>query len=150
MINPNVKTLANLPFNIAERFPERAILRHSAGDALLNTSGRDFLEHVRDLSVGLGELGLAAGDRVAVIAESRPEWCITDLAILTAGGVTVPVYPTLTSGQVRYILNDCSAKMAVVSNRTQVGKTAAIRAQLSGFATVVGWTPTASLGLTAC
>ena len=137
MINPNVKTLADLPFSIAERFPERAILRHSVGDAFIDTSGHDFLEHVRDLSLGLGELGLAAGDRVAVIAESRPEWCVTDLAVLTAGGVTVPVYPTLTSGQVRYILNDCAAKVAVVSNRAQVEKIAAIRAQLSGFATVV-------------
>ena len=137
MINPNVKTLADLPFSIAERFPERAILRHSVGDAFIDTSGHDFLEHVRDLSLGLGELGLAAGDRVAVIAESRPEWCVTDLAVLTAGGVTVPVYPTLTSGQVRYILNDCAAKVAVVSNRAQVEKIAAIRAQLPGFATVV-------------
>jgi long-chain acyl-CoA synthetase len=137
VIDPNVKTLADLPFNIAERFPARAILRHSVGDAFLNTSGYDFLEHVRDLSVGLRELGLAAGDRVAVIAESRPEWCITDLAVLTAGGVTVPVYPTLTSGQVRYILNDCAAKVAVVSNRAQVDNIAAIRTQLSAFATVV-------------
>jgi long-chain acyl-CoA synthetase len=137
VINPNVKTLADLPFNIAERFPERAILRHSVGDAFLNTSGHDFLEHIRDLSLGLGELGLAAGDRVAVIAESRPEWCITDLAVLTAGDVTVPVYPTLTSGQVRYILNDCAAKVAVVSNRVQVEKIAAVRGQLSGIATIV-------------
>ena len=117
MINPNVKTLADLPFHIAGRFPERAILRHSVGSAFIDTSGHDLLERVRDLSLGLGELGVAAGDRVAVVAESRPEWCITDLAVLTAGGVTVPVYPTLTSGQVRYILNDCAATVAVVSNR---------------------------------
>jgi long-chain acyl-CoA synthetase len=137
VINPNVKTLADLPFHIAGRFPRRAILRHSLGDAFIDTSGHDFLEHVRDLSLGLGELGVAAGDRVAVIAESRPQWCVTDLAVLTAGGVTVPVYPTLTSGQVRYILNDCAARVAVVSNRAQVEKIAGIRAQLSGLATVV-------------
>jgi long-chain acyl-CoA synthetase len=135
--NPKLKTLADLPFHIAGRFSSRTILRHSLGDALIDTSGHDFLERVRDLSLGLGELGVAAGDRVAVIAESRPEWCATDLAILTAGGVTVPVYPTLTAGQVRYILNDCAAKVAVVSNRAQVEKIAAIRAQLSGFGTVV-------------
>lgn len=65
LINPNIKTLADLPFHIAERFPRRAILRHSRGDAFIDTSGHDFLEHVRDLSLGLGELGVAAGDRVA-------------------------------------------------------------------------------------
>jgi long-chain acyl-CoA synthetase len=137
LFNANVKTLADLPFGIAGRFPERAILRHSVGNTFIDMSGHDFLERVRDLSLGLGELGLAAGHRIAVIAEGRPEWCVTDMAVLTAGGVTVPVYPTLTSGQVRYILNDCAAKVAVVSNRAQVEKIAAIRAQLSAFATVV-------------
>ncbi len=137
MINPNVKTLADLPFHIVERFPNRAILRHCRGDALIDTSGDAFLEHVRDLSLGLGELGLTAGDRVAVVAESRPEWCVVDMAVLTAGGVMVPVYPTLTPGQVGYILSDCGAKLAVVSGRAQVEKIAAIRTQLSGFATVV-------------
>ena len=137
LINRNVKTLADLPFHIAGWLPDRAILRRSVGNAYIDTSGHDFLERVRDLSLGLCELGVAAGDRVAVIAESRPEWCITDLAVLTAGGVTVPVYPTLTSGQVRYILKDCAAKVAVVSNRAQVEKIAAIRAQLSDFATAV-------------
>jgi long-chain acyl-CoA synthetase len=136
LINPNVKTLADLPFDIAGRFPDRAILRHCRADAFIDTSGHDFLEHVRDLSLGLSELGLAAGDRVAVVAESRPAWCVTDMAILIAGGVTVPLYPTLTSGQMRYILNDCGAKMAVVSDRAQVEKLVAIRAQLPGFAAV--------------
>lgn len=137
VINPNVKTLADLPFSIAERFPERAILRHSVGDAFLNISGHDFLEHIRDLSLGLGALGVAAGDRVAVIAESRPEWCVTDLAVLMAGGVTVPVYSTLTPEQVRHILDDSAAKVAVVSDRAQVEKIATVRAQLSDLSTVV-------------
>jgi long-chain acyl-CoA synthetase len=137
MINRNIKTLADLPFHIAERFPRRALLRHCRGNGVIEISGGEFVEQIRDVSVGLRELGLAAGDRIAVIAESRPEWCVTDLAVLVAGGVTVPVYPTLTAGQVRYILNDCGAALAVVSNRTQVDKIAAVRAQLARVPTVV-------------
>ena len=72
-----------------------------------------------------------------MIAESRPEWCITDMAVLTAAGVTVPAYPTLTPAQVRYILNDCGAKVVVVSNRAQVEKMAAIRAQFPNVAAVL-------------
>jgi long-chain acyl-CoA synthetase len=72
-----------------------------------------------------------------VIAESRPEWCVSDLAVLAAGSLTVPVYPTLTSGQVRYILNDCRASLAVVSNRVQVEKIAAVRTQLPRLSAVV-------------
>lgn len=137
VINPNVKTLADLPFHIAGRFPNRAVLRRCRGDAFVDLSGRDFFAHVRDLSLGFLQLGLAAGDRVAVIAESRPEWCVTDMAVLAAGGVTVPVYPTLTSGQVHYILNDCGAKLAVVSDRAQLEKITAICAELPGLATVI-------------
>jgi long-chain acyl-CoA synthetase len=137
LINRSVKTLGDLPFHIAGRFPNRAILRHSRSDGFIDTSGHDLLEHVRDLSLGLSELGLVPGDRVAVVAESRPEWCLTDLAVLTAGAVTVAVYPTLTSDQTRYILNDCGTRLTVVSDRVQVDKIAAVRAKLSGLATVV-------------
>ena len=137
VINRDIKTLADLPFHIAERLPHRALLRHCRGDRVIEISGKEFLEQIRNVSVGLRELGVATGDRVAVIAESRPEWCITDLAVLAAGGITVPVYPTLTSGQVRYILNDCGATVAIVSNRMQVDKIATVLPHLVDLAKVV-------------
>jgi long-chain acyl-CoA synthetase len=130
LINPHVKTLADFAVEAARRFPNRAVLCHASGDTFVEMSGGDFFARVRDLSLGFMELGLASGDRVAVLAESRPEWCVTDLAVLAAGGVTVPVYPTLTSAQVRYLLNDSGATVAVVSDRAQVEKIAAIHAQL--------------------
>jgi long-chain acyl-CoA synthetase len=132
-----VKTLADLPFYSAERFPDRAVLRQCQGDTSVDMSGRTLLGRVRDLSLGFGELGLVAGDRVAVIADSRTEWCVTDLAVLTAGGVTVPIYPTLTSAHVRDLLNDCGARVVVASDRAQVEKVSAIRAQLPTLATIV-------------
>ncbi len=95
--------------------------------ASIEISGGELFEQIRDVSLGLSAFGLDAGDRVAMIAESRPEWCITDLAVLAAGGVTVPVYPTLTAAQVHDILNNCGATIAVVSNRPQVDKIVAIR-----------------------
>jgi long-chain acyl-CoA synthetase len=137
VIQPNIKTLADLPFHIAERFPHRAVLRHCRGDAVREISGSELVEQIRNVSVGLRDLGLTTGDRVAVIAESRPEWCVSDLAVLAAGGLTVPVYPTLTSGQVRYILDDCGASLAVVSNRVQVERIAAVRTHLLRLSTVV-------------
>jgi long-chain acyl-CoA synthetase len=131
-----VKTLADLPFHIAARFPHRAVLRHCGSDGGIEISGREFFEQIRDVSLGLSESGLDPGDRVAIIAESCPQWCGTDLAVLAAGGVTVPVYPTLTAAQVHDILANCGAKIAVVSNRTQVDKIAATVAQLPGLRTI--------------
>jgi long-chain acyl-CoA synthetase len=133
----HISTLADLPFHVAKRFPDRVVLRQCRGDDRIDTSGHQLFEQVRDLNLGLRDLGLTTGDRVALIAESRPEWCVTDLAMLSAGAVSVPLYPTLTAGQVQEILNHSGAAIAVVSNRAQVDKIAAVRGQLAGLSTVV-------------
>ena len=77
---------------------------------------------VRAVSLGLRALGVERGDRVALLSENRPEWVITDLAILAAGAVAVPVYPTLPAGQVAHILSDSGAKVIVVENAKQAAK----------------------------
>jgi long-chain acyl-CoA synthetase len=106
-------------------------------------SSKEFFERIRDVSLGFGALGIAAGDRVAIVSESRPEWLIADLGILTAGGVTVPIYPTLSAVQAGYILNDSAAKAAVVSSREQLEKIQKVRHQLPSLSAVIlieGWT----------
>jgi long-chain acyl-CoA synthetase len=133
----SVKTLADLPLEIAERFQHRAILRRCRSDGVADITGGELFQQVRDVSLGLCAFGLDTGDRVAVIAESRPEWCVADLAVLAAGAVTVPVYPTLTAGQVHGILSDCGATIAVASNRTQADKVAAMLAGRRRLRTVV-------------
>ena len=62
------------------------------------------------------------GDRVALLSENRPEWAITDLATLAGGGVTVPMFSTLTSAQVEYIVRDSGAKILCVSSERQLQK----------------------------
>ena len=100
-------------------------------------SSKEAFERVRDLSLGLGALGMAAGDRVAILAESRPEWILSDLAILAAGAITVPIYPTLAASQVRYILQDSGARLAVVSTIEQLDKLQEVRHLLPALEAVV-------------
>ena len=57
-----------------------------------------------------------AGDRVALLSESRPEWTLSDAGCVFAGAIDVPIYPTLTPTQVRYILKDSGALVLIVSN----------------------------------
>ena len=90
-------------------------------------SGQDLFHRIRDLALGLASYGIAAGDRVAIVSESRPEWVMCDMAILTLGAVTVPIYPTLSAAQVRYILEDCGARLAIVSTKLQADKVQEIR-----------------------
>src|SRR5262245_20745311 len=87
--------------------------------------------------MGLRSLSLAPGDRVAILCENRPEWAYADLATLCAGAVVAPVYATLTSSQVLYILNDSGARILFVSSPAQAAKVAEIRSQASQLETVI-------------
>ncbi len=102
-----------------------AIERHAKPDALnqkhdgqwLHTSAETFIERVRCIALGLAELGVKAGDRIALLSENRPEWSIVDLAILSLGAINVPIYTTQAVEQVRFILEDSGARMIFISGR---------------------------------
>ena len=136
-----IRTLADLPFHVVGRFPKPVLLRHCVGDHLEDRSSREMFDTVRDLSLGLEAVGVQAGDRVAILANSRPEWTITDLATLTAGAVTVPVYATLPAGQVGYILADAGARVVVVEDAEQAAKVREERHRLPAVETVIVMAP---------
>jgi long-chain acyl-CoA synthetase len=80
-------------------------------------SGTDVVERIRRIAIGLSQLGVKAGDRIAIISENRPEWSLTDLAILSLKAVNIPIYTTQAVEQIRYILEDSGAKMLFVSGK---------------------------------
>jgi long-chain acyl-CoA synthetase len=140
----DVETIADLPFHLAGRFANPKLIGRCRPDEIVWLSSKEIFERVRDLSLGLHALGIGAGDCVAIIAESRPEWLLADLAILSAGAVTVPIYPTLSAPQARYILHDSSARAAIVSTRHQLEKVQEVRHKVPSLSAVVlmdGWTP---------
>ena len=118
----DVKTLADLPFLVASRHPRPARIRRCVGERFDDVSSLSFLDRIQAFSLGLQTLGLARGDRVGMVCESRPEWSIGDFAILTAGAITVPVYPTLSVPQTRFILKDAGASLVLVSDAVQAAK----------------------------
>src|SRR5207247_1922972 len=71
--------------------------------------------------------GVKSGDRVAILSENRPEWAMSDFAILANQAVTVPVYPTLLGWQIEYILNDAGASVVICSNAEQLQKLGEVR-----------------------
>ena len=99
--------------------------RHNKPDALSykiedvwkHLSGAEVIEKIKNLALGLADLGVKAGDRVAIISENRPEWSLTDLAILSLRAVNVPIYTTQAVEQIRYILEDSGAKMLFISGK---------------------------------
>ncbi len=126
-----ISTLADLPFHVSGRFPKPVLVRRCTANAYDSYASREFFDAVRDASLGLATLGVKPGDRVALLSESRPEWLIADLAILTSGSVTVPIYPTLPPTQVGYILADAGAAVVLVSDETQAEKVRSVWSELA-------------------
>ena len=65
---------------------------------------------------------ISKGDRCVLLSENRPEWLISDISIMNAGGVTVPLFTTYSEKDYEYIINDCKPKICIVSNQIQLKK----------------------------
>lgn len=105
----------------------KPLLRHKVNNEWVDISYSDFKRETDSFAYGLASLGLRRGDRLAIIAENRPEWVYTDMACLLLGGIDVPLYPSLTSDTVEFILNNSESMGIVVSNKFQLNKVLKIR-----------------------
>jgi len=112
-------------------------LRSKRAGRWVDIGYRDMAERVQDLSIGLQELGVRRGDRVAILSENRPEWAIADYACLAARCTDVPIYPTLPAKQAEYILRDSGAVAVLVSSAAQLEKVARVRERLPALAHII-------------
>ena len=84
----------------------------------VSLSTHDFFEKVQIVSRKLIEIGIKKGDKIALIStQNRTEWCIVDNSILQVGGVTVPIYPTISEKEFQYVLNHSESKICFVSDK---------------------------------
>jgi long-chain acyl-CoA synthetase len=104
------------------------------------TSWRTAAEQVSSLAAALRALGLARGDRVLLVSENRPEWCVADLAIMAAGCITVPAYTTNTGRDHDHVLHDSGARAAIVST-AKLAATLLPAMARAGCATLIGIEP---------
>jgi len=90
----------------------------------------EMREYVRSLAAGIRELGLSAGDRVGIFADTRMEWAVSDFALLAAGGIVTTVYTESSPQQVRYLLSDPGASGVVVENEELLERVLAVEDDL--------------------
>lgn len=121
-----IETLCRIPLNTLREYAKPDQLLYKKDGRFVPISTREFYDRIRHISLGLRGLGFAPGDKLAILAENRPDWVMTDFAALGAGGVTVPIYPTLTPEQIRYILDDSETKIVVCSTAEMWAKIEAI------------------------
>ena len=143
----NRGTLTQLFFTTVDRHAGLpAAFRSKVGGAWVSITHREALGRVQAISLGLRELGIKAGDKVAIVSENRPEWALTDYACLCARATDVPIYPTLTAKQTEYILRDSESVAVFCSTAAQVAKVLEVQGALPGLQQIIVFDGDAAAG----
>lgn len=111
------QSLTAMVFAQAENFGDKPFLWRKSQGQWRPQSWKEVAGQIEILARGLVAAGLRPGDRVLLVSENRPEWLVADVAIMAAGGITVPAYTTNTVGDHRHLLNNSGARLAIVSTR---------------------------------
>ena len=120
-------------YNQLSQFPKKDALTDKINGKWVPTSTQSMIEQAEALASGLIELGLQPGDKVGLISNNRSEWLITDLGILIAGMINVPIYPTITEEDYEYILNNAEVKVCFVSDEDLFTKVNSVKPKVSSL-----------------
>ena len=124
------RTVADLlPIAAREHGSKRAVTYKDESGAWVGKTYAEVAEISRDLCLGLMDLGIAKGDKVAILANTRPEWTYFDFAALTAGATVVPIYQTNSPDECRYVLENSDARAVIVEDDEQLEKIRTVRAR---------------------
>ena len=140
------RTIADLMGLAAERFGDRTAVTSKSGDGWGEVSYREVGEIVSEIARGLIDLGLAPGDRAAVLCTTRPDWTYASFGITSAGGVVVPIYPTNSPEECEWVAGNSESRFIVCEDASQVAKIAAVRERLPQLEAVIVIDPSGDVG----
>src|SRR2546427_2575367 len=112
-------TLVAMYERVAQVHPKPNTLNFKQDGVWHAISAVEMVARARRIALGMYALGIRKSDRVALLSDSRVEWVLADQACIFEGAITVPIYPTLTPTQVKYILGDSGARLLIVSTRAK-------------------------------
>jgi long-chain acyl-CoA synthetase len=116
------KTIADLLPLAAKKYADRPAQRYKVGDEWVDVSYAELGEAVRETSLGLVDLGIEPGDKVSILAHTRPEWTQACFGILTAGGALVTIYQTNSPEECQYVLSHSDSRAVFVEDAEQLEK----------------------------
>ena len=118
------RTFDLLPYQL-QNFPQPDCLAAKVNGSWVKYSTQDVQDYANKVSLGLLKLGVGQNDKVAIISFNRPEWVLADFGIQQIGAISVPMYPTITEEDYRYIFSDAEVKVIFVSDKSLYKKVAA-------------------------
>jgi long-chain acyl-CoA synthetase len=130
-------TLPTLLRAQAQKYGDRVALREKEFGIWWEISWKEYYQHVRHFCLGLIKLGLRKGDRVSIIGENCPEWLYADLAVQSAGGISVGIYPTSPSHEVKYHVNHSESRFFIAGDQEQADKIIDIKEECASIEKVI-------------
>jgi long-chain acyl-CoA synthetase len=132
-----IQTLPELVFNKIAQFNKPDCLMEKRDGAYRNISSSEVIQNAESIAAALMIWGVQKDDRIGLLSENRPEWAYTDLGIISAAAITVPIYGTLPAVQIEYIIKDSQMQIVFVSNETQLKKILEIQTNLPQLRKIV-------------
>ena len=126
----NLTRIFDLHYHQQKNYKKVDSLASKVDGKWLKISTDEFIDMGRKVSLAFLKMGLKPGDKIAIISNNRSEWHITDLGITQMGGISVPIYPTITEDDYAYIMNDASIKCCFVSDEDLFQKVTNIKEQV--------------------
>jgi long-chain acyl-CoA synthetase len=132
-----LQTIADLIPRSTREYAEGTAVRFKRDGAWHDVTYAQLAEIVQEIGLGLIELGIQPGERVSILANTRPEWSYADLGATSAGTVVVPIYQTNSPEECHWVLSDSEACAIICENDEQLAKIAAIRDRLPNLRTII-------------
>mgnify|MGYP003771819999 FL=1 len=126
----NLTRIFDLHYHQQKNYKKVDSLASKVDGKWVKISTDEFIDMGRKMSLAFLKMGLKPGDKIAIISNNRSEWHITDLGITQMGGISVPIYPTITEDDYAYIMNDASIKCCFVSDEDLFQKVTNIKEQV--------------------
>ena len=137
MIGTGSRTMADLIALATARQGGKPALKHKVDDEWVEVSYRQLEGTVRELALGLVDLGIEPGDRVSILSHTRPEWTYACFATFAAGAIVVSVYQTNSPEECHYVLHHSEARAVFVEDAEQLAKVRAVEADLPALEFVI-------------
>lgn len=131
-----ITRLFDIPYYQLERFPTDDMFVTKTAGRWVSMSTATFLAQTNEMSKALIALGIERGERVALISTNRVEWNIMDIALQQIGAIVVPLYPTISSEDYKYIFNDSAMRYAFVGNSEILARLNAVKTEIPSLVTV--------------
>src|SRR5687768_10770697 len=131
------RTIADMMPLAAERYGDRPAVTFKRGDEWAELSYRELGQIVSEIARGLIGLGLAPGDRAAVLCSTRPDWTYASFGIASAGGVVVPIYPTNSPEECEWVAGNSESRFIFCEDESQVAKIVAVRDRLPALEAMI-------------